>query len=134
MQVFQILSSISSFVVIGFICLLPFLAYRRWYPRNVTCVKLSRGSDPLVYPVKPNKAFFRSVSLNRRSCFVSIGNGYFAYYCEQDPHSDFVEFNQISIASEIYIFSRSRFGRFKSVDLSDRCLLDSLKKFTDKEV
>jgi hypothetical protein len=31
--------------------------------------------------------------------------------------------------SDVYIFKRGKFGRFQSVDLSDRCLNDILKKF-----
>lgn len=94
------------------------------------------GSDlkkcpPKAVPVKPNKQFFRSVSLNQASSIVSIGNGYVAYYVAAPSEADFVDINNIDLSDHIYIFRVKKFGRFCSVDLSDRCLIDSINKFLE---
>lgn len=84
--------------------------------------------DYVVVPVKPNKRFFKDISRGYNSSFVSLGNGYYAFYVD-DPNADTTYYNRFSFSSEVYIFKRSKFGRFKSVDLADRCLNDCIKKF-----
>lgn len=119
---------IFSYLLIVLIFLVPLIIYIRWYPRTLSCLKITSGGIVSVIPVKPNKAFFRSVSLNRPSSFISIGSGYFIYSFLSDS-SDSICFNNLVLSNEVYIFSKSKFGRFKSLNLSDRCLIDSLSKF-----
>lgn len=83
--------------------------------------------DYLVIPVKPNKKFFKSISSGLSSSFVSLGNGYYAFYV--DDSDICLTYNDFEFTSNVYIFKRSGLGRYKSVDLSDRCLNDIINKF-----
>ena len=84
--------------------------------------------DNYVIPVKPTKQFFKSIAAGLPSSFVSLGNGFLAFYVS-DPDSIDLTYNDFEFSSTVYIFRVSRLGRFKSVDLSDRCLNDTIKKF-----
>lgn len=83
--------------------------------------------DYLVISVKPSKKFFKSISSGLSSSFVALGNGYFAFYV--DDSDVCLSYNAFEFTSNVYIFKRSAFGRYKPVDLSDRCLNDIIKKF-----
>lgn len=105
------------------------LFFTRFYFKPITAICISDTLDISVSPVKPTKKFFNSVSFGKSSSFVNLGNGYIAYYSEQDTGKAFLYYNDIEFNSNVYIFKRSFLGRFKSIDLSDRCLFDVLKKF-----
>lgn len=116
------------YFIIGFLFVFPFIFYRTVYFKSVSCVFVTKEKSSLV-SIKPNSRFFRSVSLGRSSSFVSLGSGYFAYLVSDD--SDSLSFSSLYfVPSGIYIFSRNRLGRFRSVDLSDRCLKDVISKFS----
>lgn len=98
------------------------------YTKPIAALVIDDSLDITLISVKPTKRYFKSLSCGRASSFVSLGNGYYAYYYEQDPDRCFMQFNQISFSSNVYVFKR-RLGRFQSIDLSDRCLSDVLNKF-----
>ena len=85
--------------------------------------------DYYVEPVKPGKTFFSEVSGGLPYSFVPVGNGYFILYVKEGSDSAYFSFNDLQFSSHVYIFRRGKLGRFKSVDLSDRCLYDLIKKF-----
>ena len=119
-----------KFVVYVFVFVLfviPILLYRGYYPRAVSAILVQKGKSSLV-SVKPNKRFFRNLTLGSPSSFVSLGPGYYAVNISNGDDSMILN-NNITIPSGIYIFSRTKLGRFRSVDLSDRCLSDVLSKF-----
>ena len=104
---------------------------RSVYLSSISCVKIVSTDhtyiDYLVVPVKPSKKFFNALSAGLPSSFVSLGNGYYAYYV--DDSDICLTYNDFEFSSVVCIFKRSRFGRYVSIDLSDRCLNDIIKKF-----
>ena len=108
--------------VLGFL----FIYFNSYKP--IAALVIDDSLDVTLISVKPTKRYFKSLSCGRASSFVSLGNGYYAFYFEQDPNRSFVQFNQILFSSNVYVFKR-RLGRFQSIDLSDRCLTDVLNKF-----
>lgn len=114
------------FILFGLIFL------RSVYFSSVSCVKILSTDhtyiDYLVIPVKPTKKFFKSLSAGLSSSFVSLGNGYVAFYVV-DSDDTCLTFNDFEFTSTVYVFKVSKFGRYKSVDLADRCLNDTIKKF-----
>lgn len=125
------------FLVILFIILMivvPFILYVRIYFRPVSTVYLSSESpDPVLQLVRPSRRWFRSCSGGKKYGFVHLGCGYYAFYF--DSSSDklpLLDYSGSVFPSEIYIFSRNRLGRFRSVDLSSRNLSDVIKKFVNE--
>lgn len=108
--------------VLGFL----FIYFNSYKP--ISALVIDDSLDVTLISVKPTKRYFKSLSCGRASSFVSLGNGYYAYYFDQDPERCFMHYNQISFNSNVYVFKR-RLGRFQSIDLSDRCLSDVLNKF-----
>lgn len=101
------------------------ILWKKVYFRPIATVLISDG-DSSVVSVKPSKAFFRSLKSNN-SCFYSLGDSYVAWQCSS---SDTVQHysDLLNVDSSVYIF-RVKFGRFRSVTLSDRKLSDLIKKF-----
>lgn len=105
-----------------------YLFYRLVYfkPISVILVKSDHsGSQLRLY--KPRE--LRSLAGGSRSGFVSLGNGYYAFYydCMASDHS--IQFNGSKFNSDIYICKRNRLGRFRSLDLSSRPLKELLDRF-----
>lgn len=120
------------YLFLVFFCLLFGLFFlRSVYLSPISTVKIVSTDhtyiDYIVIPVNPNKKFFKSISSGLSSSFVSLGNGYFAYYVNDSDVC--LTYNDFEFTSDVYIFKRSAFGRYKSVDLSDRCLNDIINKF-----
>lgn len=115
----------AFFLLFGLVCL------RLVYLSSISCVKIvstdSTYIDYYVLPVKPSKKFFKALSAGLPSSFVSLGNGYIAYYVSDSDAC--LTYNDFEFTSTVYVFKVSRFGRYKSIDLSDRCLNDIIKKF-----
>lgn len=120
--------TIFVFLILSFVV---FLVLSRLYFRSLTFLKISLGSDPKTVSVKPTRKWFDNVRAGRASSFVHLSGSYFAYIITPDPEVGIVKYNQISVSDEIYVFQRSRFGRFRSIDLSDRSLFDIIKKFSE---
>ena len=54
-----------------------------------------------------------------------------SYYAAFGVAPDCLSYDsRLSFSAPIYVFKRNRFGRFVSVDLSDRSFLDLLSKFS----
>lgn len=116
---------LGYFIVFVILCI-PVKCYRSLYFKNITAVLIQKGKSSLV-SLKPTKRFFRSVSLGRPSSLVSLGSGYFAFIVPGDD--DLLSFESFTFPSGIFVLYRTRFGRYKSIDVSDRCLSDVLSKF-----
>lgn len=121
---------IYLFLVLFFLVLGLFFI-RSVYLSSISSVKIVSTDhtyiDYIVVPVKPSKKLFKALSVGLPSAFVSLGNGYYAYYVIDSDVC--LTYNDFEFSSEVYIFKRSRFGRFVSIDLADRCLNDIIKKF-----
>lgn len=117
------------FFVIVFLVLVFMLILRSIYLSDISAVKLNCSCDVTILPVKPSKKFFRSISSGHAMSFVKLGSGYIAFYVDEAPDLVTLGYNDVYFNSDVYIFKRGCFGRFQSVDLSDRCLSDILKKF-----
>lgn len=117
---------VFMFLFFGIFCL------RSVYFSSVSCVKIvstdSTYIDYYVVPIKPSKKFFKSLASGSPSSFVNLGNGYFAFYVSNSDDTTLI-YNDFEFTSDVYIFNVSRLGRYKSIDLSDRCLNDIIKKF-----
>jgi hypothetical protein len=119
------------FALVLFCVVFGLFFIRLVYLSSISAVKIVATDhtyiDYLVVPVKPNKKFFKSVSAGLSSSFVSLGNGYYAYYVNDSDVC--LTYNTFEFSSDVYIFKRSRFGRYSSIDLADRCLNDIINKF-----
>lgn len=116
--------------------LLPFiillLIYRRVYFRSVTALYSAPGRQPEVVSVKPSASWFRSVASGKGSGLVHLGSGYYCFYVDGDlDKQPALSFQECTFDYAIYIFSRNRLGRFQSIDLSNRSLIDVLKKINN---
>lgn len=118
---------IFAYLIVFSFFLIPFIIYRSWYVRDVGVLFVEKGRSPRIVSIRPTRSWFRS--FGDRRCFVRLKNGYVAQIVEQDPDQSFVDYAQIGLASSVYVFKRSRFGRYVSIDLSDRDVVDILKKF-----
>lgn len=116
------------FIIGMLLCILSI--YKSVYLKSLTCLYYTDSGDYSVVSCKPNKRFFRDFS-GSSAGFVSLGSGYIAFYSVDDPDRVFVTYSYIEFNSCVYIFKVSRFGRFKSVNLSDRCLHDILKNLKE---
>lgn len=101
------------------------IIWKRVYFKPLAVILVQKGSSRLV-SVRPSPAWFKQLR-SSRSCFASLGNGFVAWQCSSDDDPQCFS-DVINVEDSIYIF-RTRFGRFCSVDLSDRRLSDVLKKY-----
>lgn len=113
-----------AYMFILSIFVLLFILWSKVYFKRLTTILVTSEGNSVV-PVIPSPGWFRQ-HRSSRSCFVNLGSGFVAYQCSSDL-DDFY-FSDLNVDSNVYIF-RSRFGRLFSVDLSDRRLVDILKKF-----
>lgn len=120
------MSKFFGYLIVFSLFLIPLIINKFWYPRSVSSLLVTSSGSYSLVPIKPNFKFLRTFSSGSPFSFVSLGSGYVALYVVTD--SDSISISSISINSNFYIFRRSRLGRLKSVDISDRCLLDILKK------
>lgn len=119
-----------TYIVICCMLLLSFVLLNRIYFKPVSYIQVNSDHRFVAASCKPSSSWFRSVASSRSYSFVSLGSGYFALFFNSDLTDQIVNFKQISFSSDFYIFKRSRFGRFKSIDCSDRCLIDILNKIS----
>ncbi len=115
---------VYCFFIAFFGCLL--FLWKRLYFRSVSVVKIQDGSASVV-SVKPTFGWFRN-NRSVNSGFTSLGNGYVAWQFASSEDAHLTYSDSFVFESTVYIF-RSKFGRFCSVNLSERCLSDVLKKF-----
>lgn len=109
----------------AFFGLLLFL-WKRLYFRSVSVVKIDSGAASVV-AVKPTLGWFRN-NRSANSGFTSLGNGYIAWQFSSSEDERLTYSESFNFDSTVYIF-RTKFGRLCSVNLSERCLSDVLKKF-----
>jgi hypothetical protein len=107
------------------IFVLLIIIWKRVYFKPLAVILVQKGKSCLV-SVRPSPAWFKQLR-SSRSCFASLGNGFVSWQCSSDEVQQSFG-DVINVEDSIYIF-RSRFGRFCSVDLSDRRLSDVLKKY-----
>jgi hypothetical protein len=96
------------------------------YRKPISIVRLSNNQYD-IFCCKPSKKLFRSLSGGAPYGFVHLGSGYYAFYSTIGNNSEY-HFNDVHFFSDVYIFYRKGL-KFKSVDLSDRCLISILDKF-----
>lgn len=116
-----------GYLFVFFLFLFPLALYRFWYPSCISVLSIHRDNTRHAVPVKPTRSYFRDFSSGSNYSLISLGSGYFALYC--DHEENVIDHSGVSIPSEVVIMRKNKFGRFSSVDLSDRCLFDILKKF-----
>lgn len=125
------LTKIFGYLIVFILLSIPVLIYRRWYPFRLFAVRVQLdGLCVVTYCFRPCRSFYRSFSCGLPYSFVSLGNGYVALTVPgSSDQSMFYGSAAVSFSSDVIIFQRSRLGRLRSVDLSDRCLVDILSKF-----
>ena len=118
-----------GFALVCFLFLIPIIIYKKVYFRSVTALYSAPGKQPEVVSVKPTTSWFRSVASGKGSGLVHLGSGYYCFYVDGDLDKlPELSYQECTFDYAIYIFSRNRLGRFKSIDLSNRSLIDVLKK------
>ena len=118
------MSFIISCCIIVALFATPLILYRKIYFKSVACVIVAAEGDKIRY-----LAAFRNLSAGSKYSFVQIAPGLFAFYVHQVENPSELRFGEISFGSPVYIFARNRFGRFVSVSLSSRIVVEAVKKF-----
>lgn len=110
----------------------PLILYRKLYLKSVACVIVAAEGDKIRYmaaPTLPTGKTFRQIAAGSKYSFVQIAPGLFAFYVHHDGDPGELRFGEISFGSPVFIFARNRFGRFVSVSLSSRIVIEAVKKF-----
>lgn len=116
------------FCLIVFIC---WFLFSRIYFSAVSCVVVVPGSsDAALELVIPTKKWFKDTFQDLSYGCVKLGSNLYAYYCQPSKAEEIgIQFNIYNFPSTVYVFSRSKLGKLRSVDLSSRSVSDIIKKF-----
>ena len=120
------------FVLLLFIILSVLILYKKLYFAPVAAVRISSVCVDIV-SLKPNKKLFRQISGSYSSSFVKIAPGILAFIVDRSDLEPCLMYKDIVIRSDVYLFLTSK-GRFKSIDLTDRLLVESISKFSQYSV
>ena len=126
------MSFIISCCIIAALFATPLILYRKIYFKPVSSLFVFREGDNikcLTFPVLPIRRSFRNLSSGSEYSFVQIAPGLFVFYVQRDDESCHLRFGEISLGTPVVIFARNRFGRFFSVSLSSRIVIEAVKKF-----
>lgn len=126
------MSFIIGCCIIAALFAIPLILYRKIYFKSVACVIVAAEDDKIRYmaaPTLPTGKTFRNFAAGSKYSFVQIAPGLFAFYVHQDGNPGELRFGEISFGSPVFIFARNRFGRFVSVSLSSRIVIEAVKKF-----
>lgn len=126
------MSFFIGFCIISALFAIPLILYRKIYFKSVACVIVAVEGDKIRYlaaPTLPTVKTFRNFAAGSKYSFVQIAPGLFAFYVHQDDDPGELRFGEISFGSPVFIFARNRFGRFVSVSLSSRIVIEAVKKF-----
>lgn len=123
------LSLIFGLFVIVFPLAFLLKLYRSTYFRPVSVV-LVKNNGSEVMSIKPTRTWFRNQSRGLPYGFVHLSSSFYAFYVNDPSESLRIQLVNAELPSPIYVFQKGRFGKFVSVDLSDRCLNDLISKIS----
>ena len=100
--------------------------YRSTYFRSISAALIDVSGSINLVAFRPSRRNLRAVFGS--ASFVCLSPSYYAAF---GVAPDCLSYDsRLSFSAPIYVFKRNRFGRFVSVDLSDRSFLDLLSKFS----
>lgn len=122
----------SYIVVIVFISVVLLVCLKRLYLHPISACRVSSDGVSVV-SVKPSRRFFKQIAGSYDIGSVRLAPGIVAYFVDRPELPGQLSFSDLTFSSDLYIFKASH-GRLKSVDLSDRLLLDVIHKIKFIEV
>jgi hypothetical protein len=116
----------SYIIVILFLSVVFLVCLKRLYFHPISACRVSSDGVSVV-SVKPSSRFFKQIAGSYDIGSVRLAPGIVAYFVDRPELPGKLSFSDLTFSSDLFIFKVS-LGRFKSVDLSDRCLFDIIKK------
>lgn len=122
-----------SFIFGLFLIIVPLVLalqiYRSFYAKPITVVLVTdHGADVLA--IKPTRSWFKDQSRGLSCGFVHLVSSFYAFYVNDPSDEIRITLSSAALPSPIYVFQKGRFGKFVSVDLSDRCFIDLISKIS----
>lgn len=117
-----------SFIIVLSLFIVPVILWRKLYFRPLTAVKVTSEGKYIVCSIKPSRSFFKTIVGGHKLGCVKIGFKHVAFFVD-NPDAALIQIDDSFIPGDLYIYSTGFLGRLRSVDVSARSYVDSIKKF-----
>lgn len=122
--------TIFAYLFVLFLFTLPLIIYRKVYLRPISVINLDGELNVTFSSIRPSKAFYREFGGGYPVSSITTKGGYCILFVPGvSDYRLYYSNNLMCFRSNVILLKRSKFGRFRSVDLSDRCLFDILSQF-----
>ncbi len=121
---------LTGYILVAFLFCIPVVIHRKVYLFPLSALRIDSNLEKSFVSVRPSKAFYRQFGNGLPVSSVVAKAGYVILAAPGSSDTPILYDSSVSFSSPVIILRRSRFGRYRSIDLSDRCLTDVLTKFS----
>lgn len=121
-----------AFIIVILLFFVPVVLYRKIYFKRISCILIPGDcSGPVVVSVKLGRRWFRQIGCGARSGCVSLGSNIKAVYFDRVNGDELIHiYKGVALSGDVYLFKSGFLGKFKSIDLSDRFVIDIVNKLS----